>query len=49
MRPILYVMIGLSASGKSTRAKELATEHDAIIVSSDAIRGEFGEVQDQSI
>ena len=48
MRPILYVMIGLSASGKSTRAKELAIEYDAIIVSSDSIRGEFGEVQDQS-
>ena len=48
MRPTLYIMIGLSASGKSTRAKELVIEHDAIIVSSDAIRGEFGEVIDQS-
>lgn len=48
MRPTLYIMIGLSASGKSTKAKELATEHNAIIISSDAIRGEFGEVIDQS-
>ena len=48
MRPILYIMIGISASGKSTKVKELAIEHNAIIVSSDAIRGEFGEVIDQS-
>ena len=48
MRPTLFIMIGLSASGKSTKVKELAIEHKAIIVSSDAIRGEFGEVIDQS-
>lgn len=48
MRPTLIILIGLSASGKSTKAKELAIEHNAIIVSSDAIRGEFGEVIDQS-
>ena len=48
MKSTLYIMCGLSASGKSTKAKELATEHNATIVSSDAIRGEFGEVIDQS-
>ena len=48
MKPTLYIMVGLSASGKSTKAKELATENNATIVSSDSIRGEFGEVIDQS-
>ena len=48
MKPTLHIMIGLSASGKSTKARELASEHNSIIVSSDAIRGEFGEVIDQS-
>lgn len=48
MKPILTIMCGISASGKSTRAKELAVEHDAVIVSSDGIRGELGDVQDQS-
>ena len=48
MRPTLYIMVGLSASGKSTKARELAIKNKAIIVSSDAIRGEFGEVIDQS-
>ena len=48
MKPTLHIMIGLSASGKSTKAKELSIENKAIIVSSDAIRGEFGEVIDQS-
>jgi len=48
MKPILTILVGISASGKSTKAKELATEYNATIVSSDAIRGEFGEVIDQS-
>lgn len=48
-RPKLIVMCGLSASGKSTVAKELAVKHDAAIVSSDAIREELcGSVSDQS-
>ena len=48
-RPELIVMCGLSASGKSTIAKELAVKHDATIVSSDAIRKEIcGTVADQS-
>ena len=44
----LYMMIGLPASGKSTIAKEIAKSEDAIIVSSDEIRREFGDVNDQS-
>ena len=48
-RPELIVMCGLSASGKSTIAKELAVKHNAAIVSSDAIRKEIcGTVADQS-
>lgn len=48
-RTELIVMCGLSASGKSTIAKELAVKHDAAIVSSDAIRKEIcGFVSDQS-
>lgn len=48
-RPKLIVMCGLSASGKSTVAKELVVKYDAAIVSSDAIREELcGSVSDQS-
>ena len=43
-----YMMIGLPASGKSTIAKEIAESEDAVIVSSDEIRKEFGDVNDQS-
>lgn len=50
MKPKLIFMVGLSASGKSTIAKELAKKEDCIIISSDAIRGEIcdGGVSDQS-
>lgn len=50
-KPKLIMMVGLSASGKSTIAKELAVIEDAAIVSSDEIRGEIcpGGVQDQSM
>lgn len=43
-------MIGISASGKSTIAKQIAERDNCIIVSSDAIRGEIceGGVSDQS-
>ena len=44
----LYMMIGLPASGKSTIAKELSKSEDAIIMSSDEIRKEFGDINDQS-
>lgn len=48
-RPKLIVMCGLSASGKSTIAKELAIKHNACIVSSDSIREEIcRDVADQS-
>jgi len=46
--PELIVMVGLSGSGKSTKAKELATIHNAQIISSDAIRKElWGDEADQ--
>lgn len=44
----LFMMIGLPASGKSTIAKEISKSEDAIIVSSDDIRKEFGNINDQS-
>lgn len=37
----LYVMVGLPASGKSTIAAEYVEQHDAVLVSSDAIRAEI--------
>lgn len=37
-RPKLIVMCGLSGSGKSNTAKELAEKYDAEIISSDSIR-----------
>lgn len=45
----LFIMCGLSGSGKSSIAKGLAEDYDAIIVSSDSIREEIcGNVSDQS-
>jgi len=46
----LYIMVGLSASGESSVAHEIAAREDAVIVSSDAIRGELsgGNCADQS-
>ena len=46
----LYIMCGISASGKSTIAKQIAEKENCIIVSSDAIRAEIcpGGVTDQS-
>lgn len=43
-----YMMIGLPASGKSTIAKEISESEDAVIISSDEIRREWGNVNDQS-
>ena len=50
MKPYLFIMIGISASGKSTIANKLAEKENCVIVSSDAIRGEIceGGVSDQS-
>ena len=46
--PSFVMMCGISGSGKSTVAKELAEEYDATIFSSDALREElFGDVNDQ--
>ena len=49
-KPRLVIMVGISASGKSTIAKQLAEKENAIIISSDAIRAELcdGNVSDQS-
>lgn len=49
MIPKIFVMCGLVASGKSTKAKGLAEEYDAIIFSSDTLREEmFNNVNDQT-
>lgn len=45
--PTIIVMCGLPGSGKSTYSKKLE-EKGYIIHSSDAIRAELGDVQDQS-
>ena len=49
-KPRLIIMVGISASGKSTIAKQLAEKENAIIISSDAIRAELcdGNISDQS-
>lgn len=44
----LIIMCGISGSGKSTKAKELAREYNAMIVSTDEIRKiKFNEVNNQ--
>lgn len=49
-KPNFYVMVGLSASGKSTIAEQIARDEDCIIISTDKIRGEICDegVIDQS-
>lgn len=49
-KPKLTILIGISASGKSTYAKQLVDKENCIIVSSDGIRQEIceGGVPDQS-
>lgn len=48
-RPIVFVMCGLSASGKSSYAKELSKEYNAVILSSDDIRKSLlGDVADMT-
>lgn len=48
-KPILFMMCGLQASGKSTYACKLSEEYDATVFSSDALRIEmFGDVNEQS-
>lgn len=44
MKPTLYIMVGLPASGKSAKSQEIAERTGAIIHSSDALREEwFGD------
>lgn len=44
----LIIMCGISGSGKSTKAKELASKYNALIVSTDEIRAKvFKDVNDQ--
>ena len=43
-----YILVGLSGGLKSTMAEVLAKFHSAVLVSSDAIRGELSFVEDQS-
>jgi predicted kinase len=40
-RPTFLMMIGLPCSGKSTKSIEFATEYDATVFSSDALRHEL--------
>lgn len=48
MKPILTICIGLPGSGKSTYAKQLAEETNAVILSSDSLREEmFHNINDQ--
>ena len=43
-----YLCVGISGSGKSSIAEALAKFHNAVLVSSDTIRGELSFVEDQS-
>lgn len=45
----VIVMVGLQGSGKSTKAKELATKHFATILSSDEIRKENPDWDNQTV
>lgn len=49
-KPKLYIMCGISGSGKSTMTKQIAEKENCVIVSSDDIRAEIcnGNVSDQS-
>ena len=48
-KPVLVMMVGLPASGKSTIAYNLAMENDYIVFSSDALREElYGDINDQT-
>ena len=45
----LFVMCGLQCSGKSTKAKELAKEHNATVLSSDSIREEYPAAKNDTV
>jgi predicted kinase len=45
----LHIFVGLPGSGKSTKAKEMVKQNgNTILLSTDAIRAELGDVNDQS-
>lgn len=45
----LHIFVGLPGSGKSTKAKEIVEQNgNTILISTDAIRAEFGDINDQS-
>lgn len=44
----LFIMVGVSGSGKSSIAKQIAEQENAVVVSSDAIREELSFYEDQS-
>lgn len=47
-KPILILMVGICASGKSTQAKILSEQYNAEIISSDDLRVElYGDINDQ--
>lgn len=46
-KPILILMVGVCGSGKTTKAEELAVEYNATIISSDSIRAELYDINDQ--
>lgn len=49
MKPNLFVMVGISGSGKSTYSNKLKTDFSAELVETDAIRVELiGDAQDQT-
>jgi predicted kinase len=47
-KPTIFITVGLPGSGKSTWMENHKEELDMIIHSSDAIREEFGNINDQS-
>ena len=47
MNELIY-MVGLPGSGKSTMARKIAKERNYIVHSSDGIRAELGDINDQS-
>lgn len=50
MKPYFFQMVGIPGSGKTIKAAELAKEHNAILLSSDAIRAELtGDSSDQTV
>lgn len=49
MKPILIVMVGLQCSGKSTKAKHIASGIQATILSSDKIREEYKNANNDTV